>query len=129
MISAIMESLPRPTILESYVDKRFQPSMPAFRLRWEPTQGTTERRWYLPQHLTLTGPAPERFGLTVLRRGADSYSASMIWNDMNLTWTDLSRVQLLTSAVTPILRALGQDLWHLLNRPIAGATVPPAHVA
>jgi len=129
MISPIMESLPKPAILESYVERAFQPPMPAWRMRWEPTQGTTERRWYLPRHLTLTGPAPERFGLTVVRRGTDCYSVSMIWDDINLNWTDLTRVQILTSAFTPILRALGRDLWQLLNQAIDGATADRAYVA
>jgi hypothetical protein len=126
MILTIMEALPKPAILESYLDRASQPPMPAMHLRWETAQGTTERRWYLPRHLTLTGPAPERFGLTIVRRAADSYAVRMIWDDMNLNWTDLTRVQLLTSAITPILRALGQDLWQLLNQPIEAGAVHPA---
>jgi hypothetical protein len=129
MISPIMESLPKPTILENYVEREFQPPMPAWRLRWETSQGTTERRWYLPRHLTLTGPAPERFGLTITRNDSDSYAASVIWDDMKLNWNDLSRVQILTCAFTPLLRALGQDIWQLLNRPIDRAASHPAHVA
>ena len=124
-----MESLPKPAILERYVETAYQSPMPAVVLRWETATGTTERRWYLPQHLILTGPAPERFGLTIIRHGADSYAVRLLWDDMNLNWNDLSRVQLLTSAFTPLLRALGQDLWQLLNQPIDGVTEHPANVA
>lgn len=124
-----MEMLPKPAILDSYVESEFQPPMPALRLRWETTVGTTERRWYLPCHLTLTGPAPERFGLTIVRRDVDSYAVRILWDEMNLNWSGLSRVQLLTSALTAILRALGQDLWQLLNQPVNGVIVHPAQVA
>ena len=124
-----MELLPKPTILACYLEREYQPPMPALRLQWEATQGTTERRWYLPCHLTLTGAAPERFGLTVIRRDIDSYGVRLLWNEMNLNWTGLSRVQLLTSALTPLLRALGQDLWQLLNQPVNGMIAHPAQVA
>jgi hypothetical protein len=114
-----MESLPKPVIVESYLETAYPPPLPALRLYWDPEMtGTAERSWFLPRHLTLKGPAPERFGLSIVRVAHDSYTVRLLWNDLYLNWTALTRVQLLTSALSPLLRVLGQDLWQLLNQPV-----------
>ena len=122
-----MLTLSKPTVLECYLDDS-TPPLPAMRLRWD-SHATAEGRWYLPGHLTLTGAAPERFGLTIARRDTDVYAVRVLWNEMCLSWAGLSRVQLLTSALAPILRALGQDIWQLLNQPIDSVMAHPAKVA
>jgi hypothetical protein len=118
-----MDTLPKAVVVESYLADEYQPAMQVLRLRWDPdSPGIMDRSWYLPQHVTLKGPAPERFGMTVTRSGTDSYMVRLAWNDMYLSWTRLTRVQLLTSALSAILRALGQDLWQLLNKPVQETT-------
>ncbi len=113
-----MDMLPKPVVVERYLAEEYQPSLEVLRLSWNPDcPGVVDRSWYLPQHVTVKGPAPERFGLTVKRNGTDSYMVRLVWNDMYLSWTALTRVQLLTSALSAILQALGQDLWQILNQP------------
>jgi hypothetical protein len=122
--------LPTPTILEAYLDNDSQPPMRAFRLRWDPdAAGMAERTWHLPQHLTLKGPAPERFGLSIVRGGRDTYRVHLLWNHMSLSWARLTRVQILSSALASLLRVLGQDLWQLLNQAQQAEMAQPAKVA
>ena len=126
-----MESLPKPTIVESYLEHDCQPPLPVLRLQWDPDLlGMAERNWYFPRHMTLKGPAPERFGVAITRLATDSYSVRMLWNDMYMNWTGLTRVQLLTSALTPLLRVLDKDIWHFLNQPVCDivAHSPPRSV-
>ena len=52
----------------------------------------------------------------------------VLWNRTYLSWTDLTRVQLLTSALAPLMGALGTDLWQLLAEPVR-ATVRMPRVA
>ena len=122
-----MEALPKPVVLGSFIEDKYQPPVPGLRLRWDSHAfGAAERCWHLPQHLTLTGPAPERFGVTITRLEDDAYAVRLLWNEMCFVWNGLSRVQLLTSALTALLRAFDQDLWRLLNQPLnAVAAHPP----
>jgi hypothetical protein len=121
-----MDSLPKPMVLGSSVEPDEAPAMPVMLLKWDPEKvGTAERLWYLPRHVTLMGSAPERFGMTIIRRDKDTYALRLLWNDMRFAWSELTRVQLLTSALTPLLRVLGQDLWQLLNQPVHSVTVHP----
>jgi len=125
-----MVSLPKPAIVESYLEHAYEPPLPALRLRWDPdAAGMAERSWHLPEHLTLKSPAPERFGLSIVRVDTDAYTVRLLWNDMCLSWTRLTRVRLLTSALSPLLRVLGQDLWQLLNQPVQGVVAPTSKVA
>jgi hypothetical protein len=121
-----MDSLPAPTVVRCYIDTQFQPPLPAMRLRWDPNvPGSAERLWYLPEDVSVTGAAPENFGFTIHRRGEDSYAVRVLWNRTSFSWAALTRVQLLTSALTPLLRAMGTDLWYLLDQPVsAEATLP-----
>ena len=105
------------------------PVFQAMVLRWDPNAlGSAERLWYLPEDVCLTGPAPERFGVSIQRHDTDSYTVRVLWNRTYLSWTDLTRVQLLTSALAPLLGALGTDLWQLLAEPVR-ATVRMPRVA
>ena len=71
--------------------------------------------------VTLVGPPPERFGVSIRRCGADSYSVRLLWDRTYLTWGDLPRAQILTSALAPLLGAMGTDLWYLLDQPVKSA--------
>jgi hypothetical protein len=125
-----MQYLPKPVILECF--EQDEPPLPlgTLRLQWDPNMlGAEERVWQLPRSITLTGPAPERFGLTVFRDDLDCYSVRLRWNDVSFHWSKLTRVQLLTTSLTPLLRALGQDLWQLLNQPISAVASHPRKAA
>jgi hypothetical protein len=125
-----MESLPAPEVVRCYVHTGFQPHLPAMELRWDPNAlGTAERLWYLPEDVCLTGSAPEDFGVTIQRRAADGYAVRVLWDNTRLSWSSLTRVQLLTSALAPLLRAMGTDLWYLLDQPVAAEFNLPCDAA
>ena len=125
-----MQSLPAPEVLRCYVQTGFQPHLSAMSLRWDPNAlGTAERLWYLPEDVCLTGPAPEEFGVTIQRRAADAYAVRVLWNHTCLSWSALTRVQLLTSALAPLLRAMGTDLWYLLDQPVTAEFTLPCEAA
>jgi hypothetical protein len=125
-----METLPAPQVVRCYVHTGFQPQLPAMRLRWDPNAlGTAERLWYLPGDVCLTGSAPEDFGVTIQRRAADAYAVRVLWNNTCLSWCSLTRVQLLTSALDPLLRAMGTDLWYLLDQPVTAEFNLPSDAA
>jgi hypothetical protein len=114
-----MDPLPAPEVLRCYFDEGFQPHLPAMSLRWNPLpRSRVERLWCLPEGVCLEGPPPERFGVTVQRQDADAYAVRLLWNKSRLSWSSLTRVQLLTSALGPLLRALGTELRYLLDQPI-----------
>jgi hypothetical protein len=118
-----MDSLPAPQVLRCYFDEGFQPHLPAMHLRWDlRVLGLAERLWELPEGVCLVGPPPDHFGVTVQRQGADCYTVRVLWNHSRLSWSGLKRVQLLTSSLEPILRALDTDLRYLLEQPVKGET-------
>ncbi len=112
-----MQTLPTPQVVRCYFDDGFEPRLPAKCLRWDAQLMTpAERLWYLPEGVCMVGPAPERFGISVQRRDADRYAVRVLWDRTCLSWRALSRAQLLTSALGPILSALGDDLRDLLDQ-------------
>jgi hypothetical protein len=112
-----MEALPRPEVLRRFTDATCQPPLAALGLRWD-ASARADRLWELPENICLTGPAPERFGFSITRQGGDSYAVRILWNRTHLHWPDLARVQLLASALAPLLAALSTDLWQLLAEPM-----------
>lgn len=123
----MVQALPTPEVVRCYFDDAFDPHLPAMHLRWGQT-GRPERLWELPEGVCLVGPAPQRFGVNIQRQGPDSYSVRLLWDRTCLNWLSLTRVQLLTSALAPLLGALGTDLWYLLDQPVAGYTTPAGPV-
>ena len=112
-----MEFLPRPEVTHRYLDTSVTPPLDVMELRWHPdAPGNAERAWHLPQGVCIHGAAPERFGLAVQRRGDDAYKMQLVWNDLALTWNPITRVQIMTSSLALIVRALGTDLWHLVQQ-------------
>ena len=110
-----MHALPVPNVVRSGNEG----SMSILLLQWNPDiPGVADRTWELPEHVCITGPAPKRFAYAIDRRGQDSYQLKVLWNQMSLEWKNLTRRQLLTTALTPILKALGTDLGELLERPM-----------
>lgn len=118
-----MKTLPPPEVVRCYFDDDFAPRLPAMCLRWDADLLGGERLWELPEGVTLVGPPPERFGVSIRRHGDDSYSVRLLWDRTGLTWGDLPRDQILTSALAPLLGAMGTDLWYLLDQPIGSAAV------
>ena len=107
----MVHALPTPTILRRYVDESAGRLVPAFELRWqEGLSQPRERLWELPEHVSLVGPPPQRFGVKIECVGADAYAVVVLWDRTRLAWDGLTRVQLLTSALAPLLKVLGGDL-------------------
>jgi hypothetical protein len=121
------QGLPTPEVVRCYFDDTFEPHLPAMCLRWGGDRG--ERLWDLPGGVTLVGPAPERFGVSVQRAGQDTYRVRLLWDDSCFVWKAVRRVQLLTSAFAPLLGALGTDLCSLLDQPVDTEPCEPCRAA
>jgi hypothetical protein len=120
----MLGTLPSPEVVRCYFDDSFAPRLPAMCLRWDAELRGGDRQWELPEGVTIVGPPPERFGISIRRCGEDSFSVRLLWDHTCLTWQDLPRAALLTSALETLLGALGTDLWYLLDQPVRPA---PAH--
>jgi len=114
----MVQALPVPEVLRCYFDEAFEPHLPAMCLRWGEPESLPGLVWQLPEGVSLTGPAPRRFGISVQRLADDSYAVRLLWDHTCLIWLDLTRRQLAESALAPLLAALGTDLWYLLDQPI-----------
>jgi hypothetical protein len=77
----------------------------------------------------VVGPSPQRFGVTIQRRGADAYTVRLLWDRTCFSWQCLTRAQLLSSALAPLLGAMGTDLWYLLDQPISTESGLPSRAA
>ena len=110
-------ALPTPAILRRYFDESAGRIVPAYELRWDegPFQ-PRERLWELPEHVSLLGLPPQRFGIKIECVGADAYEVVVLWDRTRLAWDGLTRMQLLTSALAPLLKALGSDLRSTLEQ-------------
>lgn len=110
--------LPKPDVVRCFFEQNFDAPLPAMELRWNPdSAGAYERVWHLPESVTVKGAAPQRFGVNIHRIGADSYKVRVLWNRLCLTWESLTRRQIMTSSLAPVLESLGTDVWYLLNQP------------
>jgi len=123
----MVQTLPEPEVVRCYFDNSCPPRLPAMCLRWE--EGSRERLWELPDNVCLAGPPPEHFGITIQRRASDAYSVRLLWNHTVLSWPALTRAELLGSALTPLLTAMGSDLWHLLDLPVSSESCLPRKAA
>ena len=113
--------LPRPDVVRCFAVRSFDPPLPAMELSWDADDGgVSEHAWYLPDCVIVKGPPPARFGITIHRTGKDAYRVRVLWNRLSLAWDDLTRVQIMTTSLAHILKALGTDLWYLLNQPVEG---------
>ena len=89
----MVKTLPPPQVLRCYFDDAFTPRLPAMCLRWDAELVGGERLWELPEGVTLVGPPPERFGVSISRRGSDSYNVRVLWDRTCLTWDALPRTR------------------------------------
>jgi hypothetical protein len=117
-----MPSLPRVEILRCFFDESVEPHLSAMLLRWDiEFPGLADSVWRLPENVTLEGAPPSRFGITIERQGKNSFRVRVLWNQLSLIWDRLSRNQIINSSLAPILKALGTDLWYLLEQPVPEA--------
>ncbi len=113
-----MEFLPRPEMLHREVDCSAALPLTVMTLRWNTdAPGAAERTWHLPEHVCVKGTAPERFGIAIQPEADDTYRVQLVWNDLRLEWRRLAASQIMTGSLSQILRALGNDLWHMLHQP------------
>ena len=122
-----MKALPVPEVIRCFFDHTFEPHLPAMCLHWP--GGRPERLWELPEGLTLMGPAPERFGVSIQRVGKDAYRIRLLWDSSCFIWQAVRRVQVMTSALAPLLGVLGTDLWYLLDQPVHSEACTPCRAA
>jgi hypothetical protein len=113
----IMESLAEPNVLRCFCDATLAPTISALELRWP--ADAAERIWHLPQAVSILSAAPTRFGIVVERLGADAFKVQLLWNHTHFSWNPVRRVDVMTSSLSLILKALGTDLWQLLQQPVA----------
>jgi hypothetical protein len=125
-----MRDLPRPQVRRCFFEESFQPPLSAMELEWNPdAPGVAERCWHLPSGVSVKGPAPARFGITIYRHGDDAYQVRVLWDGLCLRWERLTRVQIMASSLTAVLTALGTDLWHILIQPVSPASETAALAA
>jgi hypothetical protein len=124
----MVESLYPPQVVRCYFDDAFDSLVPAMCLRWDETEAR-EDIWELPAGLRLVGPAPERFGVRVHRHSADGYAVRLLWDRTCLLWPTVTRRELMTSSLVPLLAAIGTDLWYLLDQPIEAESNVPFEAA
>jgi hypothetical protein len=107
--------LPKPNVLRCFVEPGCEP-LSAMELRW--SADSADRVWHLPDGITLKGAAPARFGVAIHRLGENTYQVRVLWNRLSLHWSDLTRLQIMSGSLAVLLRALGTDVWDLLNQPV-----------
>lgn len=119
MASTTWATCAEPAIVSCEFDDSFHPHLLAMQLDWRDQPVSQEMRlWTLPGGLQLCGPAPQRFGIEVLRRAADCYTVRLLWDQNRLGWSGLRRQELCACSFPELLAALGTDLHYLLEQPI-----------
>jgi hypothetical protein len=122
--------LTQPEIVRCCFDELFDARVPAMCLRWKSEAHTSaEKTWDLPEGMRLVSPAPERFGVSIRRHGADSYAVRLLWDRTCMYWPALTRRTLMASSLAPLLEAMGTDLWYLLDQPVAAEPGVPQSAA
>jgi hypothetical protein len=115
-------SLPEPEVLGCAFDDRSHSGHPVLRLDWGVGAALERRRsWHLPQGLSLSGPPPTCFAFSILRHGPDAYDVQILWDQVSVVWTAVSRREIEGSSLRMLMVAVGTDLNYLLNQPILPA--------
>lgn len=115
--------LPEPEMRLCYFDERFTPALAAMELDWpEAAEGGTDRLWLLPGGLHLIGPAPIRFGVLIQRVDERHYTVLLVWDELSLRWSALSREELKGTGLAVVLAALKSDLCAILDQPVTPAS-------
>lgn len=111
-------TLPSAEVVREYIDEAFDSETPIRVLRWDDEPGRGERLWELPEGMCVVSTAPRRLGVRIRRHDEETYSVRLLWDNTQLNWPALSRMELLASCLSPVLGALGVDLWALLEQPL-----------
>ena len=119
----VFMKLPKPEVERCFFEHSFDPPLPAMELCWGADHG--QFAWHLPEGVMLKGAAPTRFGITIRRCTSEEYQVRVLWNNLCLSWSSLTRTQIMASSLS-ILNALGTDLWYLLNQPITAEALAQA---
>ncbi len=110
-------ALPPAEVVRKYIDEEFDLHTPVQVLRWPGDPAPAERLWDLPEGLCVVGGPPTRLGVSIRRQNGSAYAVRLLWERSVLSWTGLSRAEVLGSCLGPLLAALGVDLWSLLEQP------------
>src|SRR5215510_9655898 len=117
----MLELSTKPEVTRCFCDSDAVPKMSAMELRWRDGTGTAERVWHLPQGVSVVSPAPTRFGIAVERIGDDAFKVQLRWNHVYFAWNPVRGMEIMSSSLSLILKALGTDLWDLLYQPVDGS--------
>jgi hypothetical protein len=125
-----MNDLPEPEVVHCSFEDGFPPRVAVMSLRWPEITGAAQvRLWHFPNDVRILSPLPERFGVQLLRHDVDLYCLFLLWDGLCLRWSSLTRAQILTGSVKPLLEALSTDIFHLLEQPILTDVEPLARSA
>jgi hypothetical protein len=113
-----VKTLPEPEVLYCYFTAGFSPPLSAMALRWPDEALSETSEWLLPAGTRLIGPAPRRFGVSIQRWADDAFTVCLVWDSACFRWPALTQLQLLTSDLAAVLRAMGTDVQYLLRQPI-----------
>lgn len=115
-----MEPLPEPEVVSCSFDNSFHPRLATMSLSWPVGEsGSCRQSWQLPAGLRILGPPPTHFGIDIQRLNETTYSACLVWDQLALRWSSLSRRQLVESDLRCLLAAMRTDLLYLLDQPVA----------
>lgn len=101
-------------------DEPFRHELGVLHLKWNGRHRIRDSQiWTLPLGSTIDGPAPDCFGIRILRIAGDQYSLHLIWNRTGFAWSDLTRDEICRTSLRDILDSLGTDLNSLLDQPVS----------
>ncbi|MBI1832659.1 MAG: hypothetical protein HYR84_14560 [Planctomycetes bacterium] len=120
-------NLPKPKIVRCFFDETFGPALPVMELCWPAMHaGAADHTWHLPEGVSIKGPAPRRFGVTIHRTAGDAYQVRILWNAVCMSWARLTRRQIMASSLAALLASLETDLWDMLHQPVDEGSVVQA---
>ena len=112
-------AMAEPRIVRCLFDHSLEPHLVALELDWQGTPWAAgQRTWTLPGGWQYVGGPPRRFAIDVVRLAANSYRVRLVWNQVQVQWSQLERHQILHTSLSEVLAALGTDLAYLLDQPI-----------
>lgn len=120
--STFRESMPeiiRCETISLSTDEPFRHELGVLHLKWHGRNRIRDSQiWTLPLGSTINGPAPDCFGIRIIRIAGDQYSLHLIWNRTGFAWSDLTRDEICRTSLREILDSLGTDLNSLLDQPV-----------
>ncbi|NBO92764.1 MAG: hypothetical protein EBV06_10720 [Planctomycetia bacterium] len=118
-------SLPTAEVVRKYIDEAFDTHSPVLVLRWPGDVGQSERLWELPGGLCVAGFPPTRLGYVIRRTTVDTFAVRLVWDRTILSWSGVSRMELMATCLGSLLAAIRVDLWSLLEQPDFASRIRP----